>query len=140
MEVPLLRIVLDTNVYISAVLHGRVAETILELASGRLVTLLTSEILLVELEDKLKNKLVWSADQVDFYLELIRDIAEIVVVSSNLDVVPDDADDNRVVACAVDGHADLIVTFHKDLLRLKSYQMIGIITPRQLTFYGLNSV
>ncbi|MFZ0547452.1 MAG: PIN domain-containing protein [Candidatus Promineifilaceae bacterium] len=43
-----LRIVFDTNVYISAALHGRLAEKVLELASAGQVTLITSEPILTE--------------------------------------------------------------------------------------------
>jgi hypothetical protein len=63
--------------------------------------------------------------------------AEVVEPQITLNVVPDDEDDNRIIECAIAGEAGLIVTFDKDLLRLKSYEMIGIITPSQLSFYGL---
>ena len=132
-----LRIVFDTNVYISAALFGRRAEIVMKLASAGQVHLITSEVILAELSRKLLGKLAWSDDQTQLFAEMIRDLAEIVDPDITLDVVPDDEDDNRIVECAVVGQADLIVTFDKDLLRLKAYETIGIITPRQLTFYGL---
>ncbi len=134
----LLRIVFDTNVYISAALFGRRAETVMELASAGQIQLVTSEIILAELERKLREKMGWSASQTQLFTGTIRDLAEVIEPEITLDVVPDDEDDNRIVECAVAGEANLIVTFDKDLLRLKSYEMIGIITPRQLTFYGLD--
>ncbi len=132
-----LRIVFDTNVYISAALFGRRAEIVMKLASAGQVHLITSEVILAELSRKLLEKLAWSDDQTQLFAEMIRDLAEIVDPDITLDVVPDDEDDNRIVECAVVGQAELIVTFDKDLLRLKAYETIGIITPRQLTFYGL---
>jgi len=42
-----------------------------------------------------------------------------------------DPDDNRVLECAVAGHADLIVSGDKDLLVLGRYDSIPIITVRQ---------
>ena len=134
-----LRIVLDTNIYISAALHGRRAETILELASAGRITLITSEEILDELEEKLQYKLEWPDSQVQLFLRTIRDLVEIVEPEFKLDVVPDDEDDNRIVECAVAGKAGLIVTYDKDLLRLKAYEMVGIVNPRQLSFYGLDS-
>lgn len=132
-----LRIVFDTNVYISAALFGRRAETVMRLASAGQVQLITSEVILAELRGKLLGKLAWSDSQTQLFLDTIRKMAEVVAPDMTLDVVPDDEDDNRIVECAVAGQADLIVTFDKDLLRLKAYETTGIITPRQLTFYGL---
>ncbi|NCP16247.1 putative toxin-antitoxin system toxin component, PIN family [bacterium] len=133
----LLRVVFDTNVYISAALHGHEAETVLELASAHRIILLTSPAILSELEEKVRNKLGWSQERVTLFLKIIRDIVEIVEPQITLQVVEADEDDNRILECAVTGNASLIVTFDKDLLRLKSYETTGIITPRQLQFYGL---
>jgi len=133
----LLRVVFDTNVYISAALHGHEAETVLELASAHRIILLTSPAILSELEEKVRNKLGWSHERVTLFLKIIRDIVEIVEPQITLQVVEADEDDNRILECAVTGNASLIVTFDKDLLRLKSYETTGIITPRQLQFYGL---
>jgi putative PIN family toxin of toxin-antitoxin system len=134
-----LRIVFDTNVFISAALHGRTAETVLQHASAGQITLATSEDILEELDEKLRIKLKWPDLQVRLFLQTIRALAEIVAPSFTLNVVPDDEDDNRIIECAVAGEAGLIVTFDKDLLRLKSYELVGIVTPRQLTFYGLDA-
>jgi putative PIN family toxin of toxin-antitoxin system len=137
MAVPL-RIVFDTNVYISAALNGRLAERVLELASVGQVGLITSEIILAELYEKLTGKLEWNEHQANLFVATIRDLADVVEPDITLDIVPNDEDDNRILECAITGKAGLIVTFDNDLLRLKSYQTIGIITPKQLTFYGLD--
>ncbi len=134
---PPLRIVFDTNVYISAALFGRRAERVMQLASVGLVQLIVSEAILSELRRKLREKMGWSESRTQQFVDVVRELAELVEPTITLDVVPDDADDNRIIECAVAGEAGLIVTFDKDLLRLKSYETIGIITPRQLTFYGL---
>ena len=135
-----LRIVFDTNVYISAALYGRLAERVLELASANKVTLITSEVILEKLYEKLIDKLVWSENQVQLFLATIRDLAEVLEPDFELAVVPDDPDDNRIIECAIAGNAGLIVTYDKDLLRLQSYEGVGIITPRRLTYYGLGNM
>lgn len=137
MSSPSLRIVFDTNVYISAALRGQLAEKVLQLASAGQVTLVASEAILAELQGKLTDKLDWPENRALLFVTTIRDLAEIVDPYIVLEVVPDDDDDNRIVECAVEGEAALIVTFDKDLLRLKTYETIGIITPKQLTFFGL---
>jgi predicted nucleic acid-binding protein len=45
-------------------------------------------------------------------------------------VIPDDPDDERILACAIDGRADLIVSGDRHLLDLESYADIPIITVR----------
>ena len=109
----------------------------LELAAAGQVTLITSETILAEMRGKLTSKLGWSENQALLFTETIRDITELVEPDIVLDVVSDDEDDNRIVECAVAGEASLIVTYDKDLPRLKAYESIGIITPKQLTFFGL---
>lgn len=138
MTTPLLRIVLDTNVYISAALHGRQAEAALQLAAARQMVLLTSPVILIELERKLTGKLDWSENQVRLFIDAIRGVSEVFEPQQTLHVVLDDEDDNRIIECAIAGEAALIVTFDQDLLRMRSYETIGIISPRQLTFYRLD--
>jgi predicted nucleic acid-binding protein len=45
--------------------------------------------------------------------------------------IPDDPKDDVVLACAVDGMADLIVSGDRHLLDLGEYQGISIITARE---------
>ena len=133
----MLRIVFDTNVYISAALHGGLAEKALHLAAIEQITLIISDAILAELEEKLREKLQWSDAQITFFIETIQGIAVLVHPAEVLHVVPDDEDDNRIIEAAVAGDAALIISFDKDLLRLRQYEQIGIIHPRELMFYGL---
>ena len=62
-------------------------------------------------------------------------MANAVVVEGALDVsgsVPNDPDDEIVLACAVEGQADLIVTGDQHLLALGAFQSIPIVTVRNL--------
>jgi len=45
------------------------------------------------------------------------------------DVIKEDPDDNHILACALAGEANLIVSRDLDLLRLKTYGTIGIVSP-----------
>lgn len=133
-----LRIVLDTNVYISAALHGGLAETALNFASVGKATIVVSQAILDELAEKLRGKLSWDDSQVQVFLAAIQAISTLVDPQLHLDVVADDADDNRILECAIAGQAMLIVTFDQDLLRLRRYNDIGIVLPRELLYYGLS--
>lgn len=138
-EAALLRIVFDTNVYISALLHGELADVALELASAGKLALISSTAILDELTEKLRDKFDWSQQSIDLYLAALQDVVEVVEVKQRLKVIADD-DDNRILECAVAGRADLIVTYDKHLLRLDHYEEVGIITPLQLSYYGLDKI
>ena len=47
-------------------------------------------------------------------------------------VIPDDPDDEKVLACALQGQADLIVSGDRHLLDLGKFQGVSIITARAL--------
>lgn len=127
----LFRVVLDTNVYYSAFYTQENALSPL-LAFGIRKTgycIVSSPYILHELHTILTEKLLWEENQ---SLAVIRKIAEAsVMVNPNSPelVIAYDPDDNHILACALEGKADLIVTGDRDLLRLKDYQGIPIVRP-----------
>src|SRR6516165_3654958 len=104
------RVVVDTNIYISAVMFGGLPGAVLDLGLLRAFTLITSPPLLDELEDKLRVKFGVSAGDAAAIRAKLEKAAEVVDPNLVLDVVNDDPDDNRVLECAVAGRADTIVS------------------------------
>lgn len=125
-----LRVVLDTNVYISAfVFPNGVADQVFQQAKQRSFHLLVSPAIVNETAKKLREKFGQKDLEVIPNLKLITHIAEIIQPTINLKVVVDEPD-NRILECAVEGKVHLIVTGdHKHLLPLNPFQGIGIITP-----------
>lgn len=68
----------------------------------------------------------------DRILALLTAIAEPVEPGERFAVVADEPD-NRVLEAAVSGQADLIVTGDSDLLQLREFRGIRILTPREAT-------
>lgn len=125
-----MRVALDTNIYISAILFGGLPELPIRLARSRKLTLLISEPIIAELAGVLRTKFNWNQDQVREVEKELQAIATVVKTKSVISAVSDDPD-NRVLECAVDGHADLIVSGDSHLTTLELYNGIRIITPRQ---------
>lgn len=126
------RVVLDTNVYLSAILFGGPPETILHLARSRTLTLVVSRPILAELNRVLRAKFAWTAAQARQAEMEIRSLAAVVRPRERLSVVTDDEPDNRVLECAVAGAAHAIVTGDLRHLRpLDSFRGIPILTPRE---------
>lgn len=130
-----MRIVLDTNILIAAALKGQLAEDILDMAATTLlITIITSEEILQELQEKLIDKFGWSEDRVNLFVGEFMQIAEIVERTEKITVITRDPKDNQILECAVSGRADLIVTADQDLIKLKNFKGIGIIHPKTLSW------
>jgi putative PIN family toxin of toxin-antitoxin system len=125
------RVVLDTNVYISALLFGGLPGSLLDLAFLRSFTLIISPALLEELDEKLRVEFGVSVEDAALVRARLEKVAEVVQPRESLSVIADDPDDNRVLECAVKGEADVIVSGDRHLLELARYQGISIITVRQ---------
>jgi putative PIN family toxin of toxin-antitoxin system len=125
------RVVLDTNVYISALLFGGLPGSVLDLAILGAFTLILSPALLDELDEKLRAKFEMTMEDTAFLRARLETLGEIVEPGEVLKVIVDDPDDNRVLECAVKGKADLIVSGDRHLLKLGMYRGIKIVTVRQ---------
>lgn len=127
---------MDTNVLVSAFLWQGTPGKVIELAGEKEVQLFTSRSLLDELAATLaKKKLAkyvaatgLSAEQM---LANYRRIATLVTAKQLEQQVSRDADDDAVLACALAARADLIVSGDDDLLVLKSFDGISIVTAAQ---------
>lgn len=123
----MLRIVLDTNVYISATLSSKGSSgQVVESARQRRFHLITSPFIINETGKALRRLGNVDGQAVIQRLKEIAHIAEIIQPATSLQVVRD-PEDNPIVECAVDGKADLIVSLDDDLLSLKEYNSIPIL-------------
>lgn len=121
-----MRVVLDTNVLVSAVLFGGTARAVFQrLLRGELEAVTTPR-LLGELEDVLVE-LGLPSDLARLARTEYEQIA-IVVRPDNVPRVSRDRDDDEVLAAASAGQATTIVTGDKDLLTLREHEGVAIVT------------
>ncbi len=122
----MLKVVFDTNVYISAFISpGSRAEDAYLLAVDGKIKLYTSVAILTETAKKLREKFLWDDVKITAALKQISKVATVLKPVNRLNVLSD-APDNRVLECAKEAGAYLIVTGDKHLLDLKQYEGIGI--------------
>jgi putative PIN family toxin of toxin-antitoxin system len=126
-----MRVVLDTNVYISALMFGGPPGELLDLALLEVFDTLISPALLDELDEKLRLKFEVSVEDVAVIRSRITNVAQLVEPDETLKVVDDDPDDDRVLECAVAGRPNCIVSGDRHLLMLRSYRGIPTIRVRQ---------
>jgi len=129
---PEVKVVLDTNVYISAVLFGRKLEEIRRLSQEGKIELLVSEAIIAEVAEVLRRKFDWESWQISQIINEMRETTTLVIPNQTLSVIEKDEDDNRILECAVEGKAQYIISGDKShLLPLKEYQGIKILSPDQ---------
>lgn len=128
-----MRIVLDTNVVLSALLWRGTPHQLLTTISQRSdIQLYSSAALLEELADVLmrasaSRRLALIGASAQTVLADYIEVIQLVEPASVPRVVAGDADDDQVIAAAVAARADLIVSGdRKHLLPLGSHQGIGI--------------
>ena len=130
-----MRIVIDTNVLISAIFWAGRPKLLLNSVRRGEITFLTSDTLLTELKEVLTSKdkpFRISPGEADQIINHLKHIAEIVDTSCIVAVCRDE-DDNRVLECALDGSAEYIITGDKDLLDLKTFKGIKIVNVGDFT-------
>lgn len=129
-----MRVVLDTNVVLSALLWRGTPYQLLEaIRQQQHVQLVSSATLVTELADVLtRPKSVKRLAVIEMsgrevladYLEAV----ELVEPTSVPRVVPTDPDDDHVIAAALTGFASLVVSVDSDLLSMESHQGIPIVS------------
>ena len=124
-----MRVVLDTNVYISAAILGRVCEEIIQTCRFSDLEVFISKDIINEIKNKLSHKFLWQDDQINVFLESIMEFCEIVQVDEKISHIKDDPDDDKILECAVSADCDYIISGDKHLLKLRSYKTIRILNP-----------
>jgi putative PIN family toxin of toxin-antitoxin system len=122
------RVVLDTNVYVSALLFGGKPKQVLDLALNGSLRLLISEQLKLEMERILRDKFDFTARKIAESAELLWSDAEWIDPKFCLNICPDESD-NRVLECALEGKAGYIVSGDRHLLSLQPIEGLAILLP-----------
>jgi putative PIN family toxin of toxin-antitoxin system len=124
------RVLLDSNVFVSALLIGRNCEEILSMGRAGAIMILSSEEILSEAAKGMRRKLRWREADVRRFSNEMRSLCTLVECDPHGIAFPQDPDDSKVLACAVAGKADVIVTGdRKHLLPLKNFRGIPILSP-----------
>ncbi len=129
----MLRVVLDTNVLVSAIISGGKPRDLLRKVIFKEFTLVTSELILREFGTVLRRpKFKTNENEIHRIILALMQTAEVVKVISKLNLVEEDSKDNMVVETAYDGRADFIVSGDTHLLALKSYGKIKVVEVKEM--------
>jgi putative PIN family toxin of toxin-antitoxin system len=124
-----LRVTADTNILVSGLIFlGGKPFQFLDLARAGKIDLVVSDAILAEMEDVLPRKFHFSPGDVVEARRRVAAMSRAVYTAVTVDVIKEDPPDNRILECAVGAGSEYLVTGDKDLLRLKSYSGIRIMT------------
>jgi len=122
-----MKVVFDTNIFISAfIVPGSRGDQAFAYAVQGRCELYTSVAILTETARTLREKFDQSEEDITEALKAISRAAEILRPPVSLTVL-NDTPDNRILECAQEAHADLVVTGDRHLLTLKKFRGIPII-------------
>jgi uncharacterized protein len=130
-----MRLVLDTNAVIAALLWNGPPRQLLDAAIDGRLELATSQVLLDELKEalaypKFAKRVAQQATTIAQLVDQYTALANLAPAASISPTVIADPDDDAVLACALAARADLVVSGDHALLNLKHYHDIPIVSPR----------
>ncbi|MGQ9513267.1 putative toxin-antitoxin system toxin component, PIN family [Thermodesulfitimonas sp.] len=129
----MMRVVLDTNVLVSAIIFpSSIPAEIFKAATKRRFQFYTSPFILHEFRRLLEEKFGLSPEEADAAAGIVGAIAEVVEPRQTLTVITSKDDDNRILECAVAAQAEFLVTGDKKHIRkLDIYEGIKIVLPAE---------
>jgi len=127
-----MRIILDTNLWISYLLTNRLLGLDQLIKSQTILLLFSEESLeeFIEVAQRPKFSKYFSSEDLSELLELFDLYGEIIIIKSDLRLCRDTNDD-FLLNLAKDGNADFLITGDKDLLVLDKMESTQIITYDQ---------
>lgn len=129
----MIRAVVDTNLLVSYLLtHRQPIATLIDRHLWREHLILVSAVELVEELDRVlqypRLQRTYTETERRRFLALVLALSETVELPDEIPAICRDPDDDRVIACAVAGRADVIVSGDHDLLALERVGKIPIVT------------
>ncbi len=132
-----LRVVLDTNVLVSGSLVGKgPSGRILRAAREGEFQILVCPAIIAEYQEAMarphiRRKYPLAVHVVPAVVEFLEVMAEMVFPSHIEPVIAEDPDDDVLLACALEGQADFIISGDSHLKALGRYRGVKILTPRE---------
>ena len=126
-----LKVVIDTNVYISAIFWGGNPRKIIELGRDGKINIYTSNDIIKEITEVLLNKFKLNYDDVERIFLDFSSFTILVKPFQPLKIIKQDPDDDKFLECAISCNANYIISGDRHLLNLKEYKGIRIVNSSE---------
>ncbi|MBE0425453.1 MAG: putative toxin-antitoxin system toxin component, PIN family [Nitrospirae bacterium] len=126
-----MRVVFDTNIFISALVipRSQAKKAISKIIEGDDILLISKEII-NEVLSVLSSKFSRDREALSHVAVTLSELGELITPMKRIGILRDESD-NRILECALSGHADVIVTDDKDMLKLGVYKNVRIISLKE---------
>lgn len=129
----MLKICIDTNIWISGIVFSGKPAEVVSAAFNRKFDVVLSQVILDELEKNLLNKFHFSRSNTKRLIRRILQIADLYEPTGSIKIIPKGHTDNLILETAVLGRAKYLVTGDKEhLLPLKIFKNIHIVDAAEL--------
>jgi len=129
----MLRIVLDTNVLVSAIVCNGKPRKLFQMGIDSKYKILISKETLDELSEVIQRpKFKMTREDIVRIVSALMETGANVRITSNFEVINNDPDDNIIINTAYDGNADYIVSGDKDIKDLKNFKKIKIVSVNEM--------
>ena len=127
-----MKIVLNTNVFISGIFFSGPPSQILQAWKDKTIQIVLSEEILTEYQrvgEELSSK--YSVIDIVPIIDLLTIYGEVVETKDLSVSICEDPDDNKFIECAISSNCKLIVSGDKHLLKFSGFQGIEVLKPRE---------
>lgn len=128
------RAVVDTNLIVSGTAtSSTIPYQLLEAWREKKYVLVTSPAIIGEVSEVLRRpekNFSITNQEIEAVIETLETEAFATAGTLTVDVVKNDPDDNKFIACAIEGSATHIISGDKDLLSIREYKSIRMVKAR----------
>jgi putative PIN family toxin of toxin-antitoxin system len=127
-----MRVVIDTNIFVSSFFGGK-PRKIIDLWKAGKITLCLSNAILDEYIDVLRRVGLREEDELEELLSLFSRGLNLLFTTKTpkIRVIKNDPDDDKFIECAVALEAHTVITGDREVLTIKKYMGIRIVTPQE---------
>ena len=127
-----MKIVIDTNIFVSSFFWKGNPRKVIDRVVNGFDELFITDVILNEIKSVMsKEKFNLEKQEVNDYIKIIEHFSHKIFLDNEIENISRDPDDNKILKCGLGGKVDYIISGDNDLLVLKEYKGIRIITPKE---------
>jgi uncharacterized protein len=130
-----MKVVLDTNVWLSGIIWNGEADKIIEKAEKKEIEIIISEDILTEIvnvlnrESKFHKHIENLQTSIEDLVRTILSLSTIINTKIKIDIIKSDPKDNIILEAAIEGKVKYIISYDNHILNMLEFRGIKIISP-----------